>query len=1074
MTPTRKYSVFLSHAGPDKESIAIPLYERLRDCGISAFVDREELHPGDIVPRVMEYAMKTAPVGVFILSPEFAVRKWTMDELMCFQKREREALEDNRPLPILIPVFYSLDVHTCGNKTSLFHSSNETGENPFHTDLFVKRARRGETSIAQVADSIQKLATRTGIENHAKVSNAVTADMQSLRSDFIDQIVREIKAAVTKTKDSGAEDDAVRNWRPEHAAREGNVSLTHTGATAHIEDESFTPHFEVWNNPHYVFLSMSVDDPKDPLAPREAKARHVLLNESDQEDAVVAIHGMAGVGKTCLLRALCHDGDIRARFADGVYLVRLGADAGLQTFLQGLGRAVEASGGHKSAAVIRQSQSLATAANASMKWFAERTCLFLLDDVWSKPVGGIEYLEALSSICAAGKDSALVFSTREKQLLSHKRVTHEVCLTSHDPRGSFSRSVLLRTATRNAAPILESSTHAVVNHLLDACGGIPVALVVIGRAIFKIASKMSRDYDLAIPHYFTMFGKSHSSLIDQCADDDYVSLTAALHVAINILVDTGSEDDVLRTSHDCAGMYRSLCVLKKQQWVPVSMLCRLWNIASDADAEMIADKLSEFGLVDVQFRKIGDIEVKGIQLHDLVHDVATENAKKANGVGVWHARLLDGYASADGKNLQKKEGCREWWATERGVDTYVDENIVRHLIEAGEVLEGVLLVTRPQWIARQLEMCTILSIERDIDLLTVALETSLDAVTYRKDTLEGLRLVRNCIRAGLSAILENPREVYFQISARLFYSKDASSFAKRIVHYAERHALKPCLKAVSACVEQAESVGCTSKRFRCSGARCLHAVEEKGVVLAGCEEGEVVAFDMESCERKARWKAHEHIVNCLAVTRDRRFLVSGSRDKTAKVWDMRNDFAPVAVCKIENGVQCVDVTPDNQHCVVGDEGGTVSVWALETGRCVVHELGKHVRYIKCVRVSPDGQRVASGVWGEIKVWSMNYEPEIHCAAETRAGSEGNLAASSFSQAFSRPSQSPNTSLVATLAGCRDFISTLCFTRDGRMLISGSQNGTVKLWDTANARRSRELICGRAHYAMSVSHSAEEQ
>ena len=38
----RNYSVFLSHAGPDKESIAIPLYERLRERNIHAFLGRKD------------------------------------------------------------------------------------------------------------------------------------------------------------------------------------------------------------------------------------------------------------------------------------------------------------------------------------------------------------------------------------------------------------------------------------------------------------------------------------------------------------------------------------------------------------------------------------------------------------------------------------------------------------------------------------------------------------------------------------------------------------------------------------------------------------------------------------------------------------------------------------------------------------------------------------------------------------------------------------------------------------------------------------------------------------------------
>ena len=94
----------------------------------------------------MDYAMNTAPVGVFILSPEFTARNRTMAELMCFQKRE--ALDSNRALPILIPVFYRLDIATRRNKTSLFHSQNEQGGNAFLAETFFKRAAEDKITVA--------------------------------------------------------------------------------------------------------------------------------------------------------------------------------------------------------------------------------------------------------------------------------------------------------------------------------------------------------------------------------------------------------------------------------------------------------------------------------------------------------------------------------------------------------------------------------------------------------------------------------------------------------------------------------------------------------------------------------------------------------------------------------------------------------------------------------------------------------------------------------------------------------------------------------------------------------------
>ena len=91
---------------------------------------------------------------------------------------------------------------------------------------------------------------------------------------------------------------------------------------------------------------------------------------------------MPGVGRTCTLRALCPDEEIQSRFKDGIYVIRLGADAVMQTFLAGLSRIVEESGGHHLAESIMQSKRLGSAVHSYKKRFANRAFLFLLDDVW--------------------------------------------------------------------------------------------------------------------------------------------------------------------------------------------------------------------------------------------------------------------------------------------------------------------------------------------------------------------------------------------------------------------------------------------------------------------------------------------------------------------------------------------------------------------------------------------------------------------------------------------------------------------------------------------------------------------
>ena len=229
---------------------------------------------------------------------------------------------------------------------------------------------------------------------------------------------------------------------------------------------------------------------------------------------------------------------------------------------------------------------------------------------------------------------------------------------------------------------------------------------------------ISRFFNLkCIQTYYNMNENDASHLVDRHADK-YSSLEMALMTSINVLEQCWASEKIVPLPYSHRKMHRGPCVLKKQRWAPLSMLQCLWSLPSIEDANVVVDQFSEVGLVDVQFRKIGDNEVKGIQLHDLVHDVATRSAFKANEESAWHERLLRGYSSVDGKNVQMKEGCHEWWTVERGVDKYVDENVVRHLVGAEDVCGAVLLVTIPQWISRQVENCGILSFERDVDLVT--------------------------------------------------------------------------------------------------------------------------------------------------------------------------------------------------------------------------------------------------------------------------------------------------------------------------------------------------------------------
>lgn len=82
MTSGRSPSVFMSHAGPDKERFVIPFSRALRDNGVSAWVDVWELKLGEsLVGHLFDEGIAKADVLIAVLSKHSAASRWMTEEV---------------------------------------------------------------------------------------------------------------------------------------------------------------------------------------------------------------------------------------------------------------------------------------------------------------------------------------------------------------------------------------------------------------------------------------------------------------------------------------------------------------------------------------------------------------------------------------------------------------------------------------------------------------------------------------------------------------------------------------------------------------------------------------------------------------------------------------------------------------------------------------------------------------------------------------------------------------------------------------------------------------------------------
>lgn len=364
----------------------------------------------------------------------------------------------------------------------------------------------------------------------------------------------------------------------------------------------FRPRNTAPGNPVSIVMDFASEDSDGQPATYEGKLKSALLQNATGSSLGVVAQGMGGVGKTCALRALAADEQVNDRFPGGVYFMSLGAEATTKKVIDELAGSVDASGGKTEAAEMRKDSSLARAIHQAHDWFAGHCCLFIFDGLWCSNDIEEDILEQLSFLvghCGKGSPSRLLCSTRDECLSLHGE---RVAFRPREALGKEARAMLLRAA--GAEPEEEEDTVSAdaICRILKRCGGLPVALNLCGMSLKRMRAIWAGDKKEVWSEYSR---KLESKFLLTRSFGSYGSLDAALPVSPEFLDRENEKKDVpLRQSH--RKMHRALCILRRQDWIPVRVLGELWDLYDGNCAEDVVMDMAGVGVAYAEHRRLDD------------------------------------------------------------------------------------------------------------------------------------------------------------------------------------------------------------------------------------------------------------------------------------------------------------------------------------------------------------------------------------------------------------------------------------------------------------------------------------
>ncbi|KIN97133.1 hypothetical protein M404DRAFT_37720, partial [Pisolithus tinctorius Marx 270] len=204
-------------------------------------------------------------------------------------------------------------------------------------------------------------------------------------------------------------------------------------------------------------------------------------------------------------------------------------------------------------------------------------------------------------------------------------------------------------------------------------------------------------------------------------------------------------------------------------------------------------------------------------------------------------------------------------------------------------------------------------------------------------------------------------------------------------------------------------------------------------------------------------QGHASEVQSVAFSPDGKRIVSGSRDKTVRVWDVEGGVQIGNPLEgHSDGVYSVAFSPDGKRIVSGSEDNTGRVWDVEGGVQIGSPLEGHTDPVYSVAFSPEGKRIVSGSGDNtVRVWDVEGGVQIGSSLE---GHTDEVFSVSFSPNGKRIVSGSRDRTVrvwdveggvqigSPLEGHASSVISVAFFPDGKRIVSGSEDNTVRVWD----------------------------
>ncbi|GMW00568.1 MAG: hypothetical protein AMXMBFR84_17050 [Candidatus Hydrogenedentota bacterium] len=228
--------------------------------------------------------------------------------------------------------------------------------------------------------------------------------------------------------------------------------------------------------------------------------------------------------------------------------------------------------------------------------------------------------------------------------------------------------------------------------------------------------------------------------------------------------------------------------------------------------------------------------------------------------------------------------------------------------------------------------------------------------------------------------------------------------------------------------------------------------------LSGSKDNTVKLWDLKTGNCVRKLKGHRKSVASVYLSRHGTVALSGCVDGTVRLWDIGRAECIRDMDGKGGTVSCVALSTTRNIIVSGHEDAALRFWRVE-GVSGATVLRGHRGSVNCMSFQPELGIVISGsIDGSVRIWDLKSEEttlsflahECHVTGLSVCAS-GRYLASSGVDGQIKLWDLNTVECVRTFQYGQKPVKSIALSIDARVLVSGSADGALRLWETSSGR-----------------------